>query len=95
MTYLEIQEKIQNQALDNLKQIQAAQIATLQTAREVVVALPSLMSLPNAAKMEGVPTLAQLTELGTSFVTQLLEQGKAFTSTFAEAVSPAVKPSSN
>jgi hypothetical protein len=95
MTYLEILEKIQAQTLDNVKQIEAAQISTLQTVREVAASLPSLMNLPNLPTIEGLPTLAQITELNTSFATQLLDQGQAFTSQFAEVFSPALKSSSN
>lgn len=95
MTYLEILEKNQARALDNLKQIQAAQISTLQMLREVAASLPSLMNLANGPAIEGLPTLAQVTELNTSFATQLVDQRKAFTSQLAEVFSPAVKPSSN
>jgi hypothetical protein len=95
MTYLAILEKIQAQTLDNVKQIEAAQISTLQTVREVAASLPSLMNLPNLPTIEGFPTLAQVTELNTSFATQLLDQGKAFTSQLVEVFSPAVTSSSN
>jgi hypothetical protein len=94
MTYLEILQKIQAQALDNIKQIQAAQISTLQTVREVAASLPSLMNLPNVSTIEGIPTLAQVVELNSSFATQVLDQQKAFASQLAEAFSPAVKSTS-
>jgi hypothetical protein len=95
MTYLEILEKIQAQTLDNVKQTEAAQISTLQTVREVAASLPSLMHLPNVPTIEGMPTLAQVVELNSSFATQLLDQEKAFASQLAEVLSPAVKSSSN
>jgi hypothetical protein len=44
MTYLEILEKIQTQTLDNVKQIEAVQVSTLQTVREVAASLPLLMT---------------------------------------------------
>ncbi len=91
MTYIEILEKIQSQTLDNVKQIEAAQISTLQTVREVAASLPSLMNLPNVPTIEGLPTLAQVVELNSSFATQLLDQQKAFASQLAEVFSPAVK----
>src|SRR5450755_1776197 len=90
MTYLEILEKIQAQTLDNVKQIEAVQISTLQTVREVAASLPSLMKT-----IEGLPTLAQVVELNSSFATQVLDQQKAFASQLAEVFSPAVKASSN
>jgi hypothetical protein len=95
MTYLEILEKIQAQTLDNVKQIEAVQISTLQTVREVAAILPSLMKLPNGPTIEGLPTLAQVVELNSSFATQVLDQQKAFASQLAEVFSPAVKSSSN
>jgi hypothetical protein len=95
MNYIEIQEKIQAQALDNLKQIQAVQISTLQAVREVVAALPSPTNLPSMPTIEGFPTITQITELNASFATQLVDQGKAFTSQLAEVFSPAVNSSSN
>ena len=95
MTYLEILEKIQAQTLDNVKQTEAAQISTLQTVREVAASLPSLMKLPNGPTIEGLPTLAQVVELNSSFATQVLDQQKAFASQLAEVFSPAVKSSSN
>jgi hypothetical protein len=91
MTYIEILEKIQAQAIINLKQIQAGQISTLQTVREVVASLPSMMSSPNVPTMEGIPTLSQVVELATSFSTELLDQEKAFVSQLTEVFSPAVK----
>ena len=95
MNYIDIQEKIQAQVLDNLKQVQAVQISTLQTVREVVAALPSPTNLPSVPTIEGFPTIAQITELNTSFATQLLDQGKAFSSQLAEVFTPAVTSSSN
>jgi hypothetical protein len=82
-TYLEILEKIQAQALENLKQIEAVQIATLHTAREIAASLPSLLNLPNIPTTEGVPTLEQIAELNTSFATKLLDQQKAYASQLA------------
>jgi hypothetical protein len=85
MTYLELLEKIQAQTLDNVKQIEAAQISTLQTVREVAADLPSAMSSPN------VPTLSQVVALATSFATELVDQEKAFVNQVSEVFSPAAK----
>ena len=92
MTYIEILEKIQAQAISNLKQIQAAQISTLQTVREVAASLPTMMSSPNVPTIEGIPTLSQVVELTTSFATGLLDQEKAFVSQLSAVFSPAAKP---
>lgn len=94
-TYLAILEKIQSQTLENLKQIQAVQVSTLTTARELVSSLPSIASPPGTATVEGLPTLAQLTEMNTAFATQLLDQQKAFASQLAELFKPATTSSPN
>ena len=57
--------------LDNVRQIQSVQVSTLTTARELIAELPTI---------KGVPTFTQISELGTSFATQLLDQQKAFAS---------------
>jgi hypothetical protein len=90
--YLDILAKIQAQTLENLKQIQAVQVATLTSARELVASLPTVPTVPT---VEGVPTLAQIAELNTSFATQLLDQQKAYASQLAELFTPVVKSSSN
>jgi hypothetical protein len=94
-TYLEMLAKIQAQTLENLKQVQAAQVATLHTARELVASLPSMSTVPSVPTIEGMPTLAQITELNTSFATQLLDQQKAYAAQIAEIFTPAVKVSAN
>jgi hypothetical protein len=78
-TYLEIIEKLQNQTLDNVKKLQAVQIATLTTVRELISELP---------KTKGMPTFAEITDLGNSFTNQLLDQQKAFVNELADAVKP-------
>jgi len=84
-SYLDILQKIQAQTLDNVKQIEAAQVATLTTARELIAELPTA---------KGVPTFAQITELVTSFATQVLDQQKAFASQVADVVTHAVESNS-
>jgi hypothetical protein len=79
-TYLEIIEKLQAQTLDNVKQLQAVQIATLTTARQLIADLPSA---------KGMPTFAQMADLGSSFTSKLLDQQKVFVNELADAVKPA------
>jgi hypothetical protein len=81
-TYLEVLQKLQAQTLENVKQIQAVQIATLTTARELIAELPTA---------KGFPTLAQATEFGNSFATQLLDQQKAFVNQLAAVMKPAAE----
>lgn len=78
-SYLEVLQKIQTQTLENVKQIQAVQIATLKTARELIAALPSA---------KGMPTFAQITELSSSFANQVLDQQKVFVEELADVVKP-------
>jgi len=78
-TYLEVIEKLQAQTLENVKQLQAVQIATLTTARELIAELPSA---------KGLPTFAQITDLGASFANKLLDQQKTFVSQLTDAVKP-------
>ena len=80
--YLEILQKIQDQTLDNVKQIEAAQVATLTTVRELIAELPTA---------KGVPTFAQITELVTSFATKVLDQQKAFASQVSDVITQAVE----
>jgi tRNA uridine 5-carbamoylmethylation protein Kti12 len=84
-TYLEVLQKIQNQTLDNIKQLQAVQIATFRTARELIVALPTA---------KGVPTLSEVTELSSSFVNKVLDQQKVFVDELADVIKPEVEPKS-
>jgi hypothetical protein len=84
-TYLEVLQKIQNQTLDNIKQMQAVQIATFRTARELIAALPTA---------KGMPTLSEVTELSSSFVNKVLDQQKVFVDELADVVKPAVEQKS-
>jgi hypothetical protein len=84
-TYLEVLQKIQAQTLDNVKQIQAVQIATLNTTRELIAALPTA---------KGMPTLAQIADLSSSFMNKLLDQQKVFVDELADVVKPALEQKS-
>ena len=90
--YIELLGKLQAQTLEGLKQVQAVQVATLTTAREIAANLPSITSLPT---VEGLPTVSQLAELNTNFASQLLEQQKAYAGQLAELFTPVVKASTN
>jgi hypothetical protein len=85
VNYLEILQKIEAQTLDNVKQIQAVQLSTLATAREIVAELPTA---------QGVPTFAQIAEVGTSFASQVLDQQKTFVGQLADLFTPTAKSSS-
>ena len=84
-TYVEVLQRIQAQTLDNVKQIQAVQISTLNTIRELIAELPTAKS---------VPTLAQISELTSSFANQLLDQQKVFVNELADVLKPALEQKS-
>jgi hypothetical protein len=83
-TFLTILEKIQARTLENIKQLQAVQIATLTTARELIGELPTA---------KGVPTLSEITDLSASFANDLLDQQKTFVNELADVVKPAAEES--
>jgi hypothetical protein len=54
-----------------------------------------MSTVPTVPTIDGIPTLAQIAELNTSFATQLLDQQKAYAGELAEIFTPVVKSSSN
>lgn len=87
-SYLEMIAKLQDQGLDALKQAQKAHIETLSSVREYVEKLPNVPQLP---VLEGVPSLAQLTELNTAFVEQVVDQQKSYATQLAAIFAPIAK----
>ena len=87
-SYLEMITKLQDQGLDALKQAQKAHLETLGQVREFVEKLPNVPQMP---VLEGVPTLAQITELSTSFVEQVVDQQKTYATELAAIFAPLSK----
>ncbi|GAC1424937.1 MAG: hypothetical protein NVSMB64_32150 [Candidatus Velthaea sp.] len=83
--YLEMLAKLQEQGLEVLKQAQAAHIQSLTSVREMVEKLPAPTQLPT---MEGIPSIAELTELNTKFATHVLEQQKQYATQIADLFKP-------
>lgn len=79
-TYLEILGKLQTQSLDGLKQMQATQLAALTTVGELVSATPGFRPMSGT---ESFPSFAEIAELNTTFVRNVLEQQNAFASQLA------------
>src|ERR1700733_23450 len=79
-TYLETIGKLQQQALDSLKQVQAAQLAPLTPVGELVTNVPAFQP---ASGIPSLPTFAELAELNTAFVRNVIEQQNAFASQLA------------
>ncbi len=83
--YLEMLARLQEQGLEVLKQAQNAHIQTLTSVREMVEKMPTPPQMPT---LEGVPSMAELTELNTRFATHVLEQQKQYATQLAELFKP-------
>lgn len=90
-SYLELIAKLQDQGLDALKQAQKAHVEALTSMREIVEKVPVFAQVPAVPALEGVPTIAQLTELSNTFVTSVVEQQKSYASALAEVFAPIKK----
>jgi len=84
-TYLDLLAKMQEQGLETLKQTQAAYLESLATARKMVEKLPAPPQMP---AIEGMPTVAELTDLNTQFIDRLVEQQKSYAKQLAEVFAP-------
>ena len=87
-TYLDLLAKMQEQGLEALKQTQSAYLESLTAARKMVEAMPNL---PAAPKLEGLPTVVELTELNAQFLDRVVEQQKAYARQLAEVFAPISK----
>ena len=66
-------EKLQNQGLETLKQAQAAQIAAVNSVRDLVNNATS--KIPSSANLGNVPgVVTQINELNASYAVKLIEQ---------------------
>jgi hypothetical protein len=84
-TYLDLIAKMQEQGLEALKQTQGAYLESLTTARKMVEKMPAPPQLPT---IEGMPTVAELTELNTAFLDRIVEQQKAYAKQLADVFAP-------
>jgi hypothetical protein len=87
-TYLDLLAKMQEQGLDALKQTQSAYLESLTAARKMVESMPNLPPMP---AIEGMPTVAQITELNTAFLDRVVEQQKTYAKQLADVFAPIVK----
>ncbi len=86
--YLDLLAKMQEQGLEALKQTQSAYLESLSTARKMVEKLPAPPQMP---AIEGMPTIAELTELNSQFLDRVVEQQKAYAKQLAEVFAPIAK----
>ena len=91
-TYLDLLAKLQEQGLEALKQTQSAYLESLAAARKVVEAMPMPVAMPAMPAIEGVPTVAELTELNAAFIDKVVEQQKTYAKQLADVVAPITKP---
>jgi len=83
--------KLQEQGLEVLKQAQAAHVQTLTSVPEMVEKMPAPPQMPT---LEGLPTMAQLTELNTQSAAHVLEQQTQYAAQIADLFKP-VEPAAN
>jgi hypothetical protein len=91
-TYLDLLTKLQEQGLEALKQTQSAYLESLTAARKVVEAMPMPVTMPVMPTIEGVPTIAELTDLNAAFIEKVLEQQKTYAKQLADVFAPIAKP---
>lgn len=78
-TYIDTVEKLQQQGLEALKQAQAAQIAAVNSFREIVSNVTA--KLPGAEGLRNIPTvISQVNELNSTFAVKLIEQQNEYVS---------------
>jgi hypothetical protein len=85
-SYVELIAQMQEQGLESLKAVQSAYIQSLTAAREIVAKLPAAPQVPT---IEGIPTIAELTELNAQFVDKVVAQQKAYAKQIADVFPPA------
>jgi hypothetical protein len=85
-TYAEFVAQMQEQTLESLKAVQNAYLQSLTAAREIAEKLPKAPAFP---AIEGIPTVAELTELNTKFVDKVVAQQKAYAKELADIFTPA------
>jgi hypothetical protein len=84
-TYLDMLAKMQAQGLETLKQTQGAYLESLSTARKMIEKLPAPQAMP---AIEGMPTVAELTELNSQFLDRVVEQQKTYAKQLADVFAP-------
>jgi|SRR5665213_60379 hypothetical protein len=78
-TVIDTIEKLQTQGLEALKQAQAAQVAAVNSFREIVG--NATASLPGAQGLRNIPTvISQVNELNSAFAVKLIEQQNEYVS---------------
>jgi hypothetical protein len=82
--------KMQEQGLEALKQTQTAYLESLSAARKMVEKMP-MPQMPAMPTIEGMPTVAELTDLNTAFLDKVVEQQKVYAKALADVFAPLAK----
>jgi hypothetical protein len=78
-TVIDTIEKLQTQGLEALKQAQAAQVAAVNSFREIVS--NATANVPGAQGLRNIPTvISQVNELNSTFAVKLIEQQNEYVS---------------
>ena len=92
-TYIDTVEKLQQQGLEALKQAQAAQIAAVNSFREIIG--NATAKLPGAEGLRTIPTvIAQVNELNSAYAVKLIEQQNEYVTQLVNLLKSA-KPSAS
>ena len=90
-SYLDLLAKMQEQGLETLKQTQSAYLESLTAARKVVEAMPTPIPMPTMPAIEGVPTIAELTDLNAAFIEKVVAQQQTYAKQLADVFAPITK----
>jgi isopropylmalate/homocitrate/citramalate synthase len=89
-TYIDTIEKLQQQGIEALKQAQAAQVAAVNSFRDIVT--NATAKLPGAEGLKNIPTvISQVNELNSAFAVKLIEQQNEYVSQLVNVLK-AAKP---
>jgi len=90
-TYIDTIEKLQRQGLEALKQAQAAQVAAVNSIRELVSNATGTM--PGADAVRNIPAVvSKINELNSSYAVKLIEQQNAYVSELVSVLKSASTP---
>jgi hypothetical protein len=83
--YLDLIEKFQEQSFTTLKLAQTTYLESLNSAKTMIEKMPTVPQFP---KIEGLPTVAELTEVNTAFLDRVVAHQKAFAKELADVFTP-------
>ena len=89
--YIDTIEKLQRQGLEALKQAQAAQVAAVNSVRELVSNATG--SMPGGEALKNIPAVvSKVNELNSTYAMKLIEQQNAYVSELLNVLKSAAAP---